>query len=327
MGCEKSLPVLQPQDSSESQIKSKPAENKVFKRSATNRVVKSNLGSVSDHFKVLKAIGTNRLGTMLYAQDLQTGTFRAIREVSKNLLRENPKSYQEIEILRDFDHPNIIKAFQTIETSINYYNVFEYLNGVTLSEKIKRTGNEIVLSKYVHEIIGGLNYMHLQKVVHCNLNPSNILFSDSAEESVPKIIGFNFAQRLDDMYPIDLKNLSYLYVSPEMLKKRFNEKTDMWSLGIIVYEILVGKHPYISKDKHDIIKEIYRGELDFQNPNFTSLSFNAQDFIKKLLEVNPDERLCAKEALNHSWLSLSAKENILNYEAMMRLRNFKVTPT
>lgn len=327
MGCEKSLPVMQPQVSLDVPNKSKPTENVTFKRSATNRSIKSNLGSISDHFKVLKAIGTNRLGTMLYAQDLQTGTFRAIREVSKNLLRENPKSYQEIEILRDFDHPNIIKAFQTIETSINYYNVFEYLNGVTLSEKVKRTGNEIVLSKYVHEIIRGLNYMHLQKVVHCNLNPTNILFSESAEESVPKIIGFNFAQRLDDMYPIDLKNLAYLYCSPEMLKKKFCEKTDMWSLGIIVYEILVGKHPYISKDKHDIIKEIYKGELDFENPNFTSLSFNAIEFIKKLLEVNPDERLSAKEALNHSWLSLSAKENILNYEAMMRLRNFKVIPT
>lgn len=325
MGCEKSLPVTQTYSNTETQGKVQPSEPKVFLRSATNRIVRSDLGLISDHFKVLKAIGTNRLGTMLYAQDIQTGTYRAIREVSKNLLRDNPKSYQEIEILKDFDHPNIIKAFQTIETSINYYNVFEYLNGLSLKEKVKRNGNEIALSKYVHEIIGGLNYMHLQKVVHCNLNPSNILFSEGAEESIPKIIGFNFAQRLDDMYPIDLKNLSYLYVSPEILKKKFNEKTDMWSLGVIVYEILVGKHPYVSKDKHDIIKEIYRGELDYENPNFIGLSFNAQDFIKKLLNVISDERLSAKEALNHPWLSLSAKENILNYEAMMRLRNFKVS--
>ena len=322
--CQHSIPLSKPNTHTVSQPLANEKPRIPFTRSKTNRQIKSEMGSIMDHFKVLKAIGTNRLGTTLYAKDIHTGTYRAIREINKSLLREDAETYNEIEILKDFDHPNIIKTYQTIETNINYYVVFEYLNGGNLRSRIKRNGNEVTLSKYIHEIIGALNYMHIQKVVHCNLNPNNILFSVSDDECIAKVVGFNYSQRLDDLHPIDVKNLAYFYVSPEMLKKSFNEKTDLWSLGVIVYELLVGKPPYLSKDKHDIIKEIYRGEADFLNPNFTNLSFNAQDFIKKLLNPNTEERMSAKEALVHPWLSLSAKEYILNYEAMMKLRNFKI---
>ena len=324
MGCQNTTPLSRPTSQTISQPLVDEKPRTPFTRSKTNRQIKSEMGSIMNHFKVLKAIGTNRLGTTLYAQDIHTGTFRAIREVNKSLLRDDAETYNEIEILKDFDHPNIIKTYQTIETNINYYAVFEYLNGGNLKSKIKRNGNEVALSKYIHEVISALNYMHIQKVVHCNLNPNNILFSISDDECIAKVVGFNYSQRLDDLHPVDIKNLAYFYVSPEMLKKNFNEKTDLWSIGVIVYELLVGKPPYLSKDKHDIVKEIYRGEVDFANPNFTTLSFNAQDFIRKLLNPNSEERMSAKEALIHPWLSLSAKEYILNYEAMMKLRNFKI---
>ncbi|OMJ94471.1 hypothetical protein SteCoe_2376 [Stentor coeruleus] len=320
MGCNKSYPAEIVRSIPEPQI----TEAFIPKRQKTKRVMAKEVGSINDHFKILKAIGTNNLGTMLYAQDIQSGTFRAIREVNKSLAKYSSNMLDEIEALTAMDHPNIIKVYQTIETSINYYVVFEYLDGGSLRSKVKRAGNEMLVSKYAHDIIAAIKYMHLLGYIHCNLSPEHIMFTNYDPDPMPKLIHFSYVQTIYDVQYPGIKNLSYVYMSPEIIRKSFNEKTDMWSLGVIIYELLVGKHPYMSKEKHDIIKEIYKGELDFNNPNFLSLSFSAQDFIKKLLIFNPEERLSAKDALIHPWLGLTTKEYYLTYEALMKLRSFRM---
>jgi calcium-dependent protein kinase len=156
------------------------------------------------------------------------------------------------------------------------------------------------------------------------LTPRNILLLDEDSECIAKVVGFNHSRAFDNLQPVDLKLISFIHSSPEMLKDQYNEKTDMWSLGIIVYELLVGKPPYNGKNNQEVLKEVYNAEVDLNNQNFNELSFNAQDFIKKLLQTDPILRLSAKEALGHPWVSLGTKENAINSEAMMRLRNFKV---
>lgn len=322
MGCNKSVPeeIFHSQSSPETIQKSSLIKQR------SNRVITKAVGSINDHFKILKVIGTNNLGTWLYAQDVQSGNFRAIREVNKSLAKSGSNLFSELEALTLMDHPNIVKVYQTIETQKNYYIVFEYLEGGTLKSKIRRTGDEMMASKYIHEIIGAIKYINILGYIHCDLSPEHIMFNNSDKEIVPKIVHFSYAQKIYDVQYPGIKNLSYLYMSPEIIKKNFNEKTDMWSIGVILYELLVGKHPYSSKEKHEILNEIYKGELDFENPNFTSLSFSAQDFIKKLLQISPEERISAKDALNHPWLGLAAKDVYMTYEALMKLKNFKVIP-
>ena len=325
MGCQNSFDVSKPVLSkSQSQVLIVSSPKYKIKSIRINRSLTSVKSLITDHFKILRIIGTNRLGSTLYAQELQTGTFRAVREIRKCLLSGSLEGYNEISILKDFDHPNIVKSFQTIETSHNFYGVFEYLNGGSLDLKMRQNRSEVNLSKYVHNVINALHYIHLQSAVHCNLNPKNILLSNEDNDCIAKIIGFNHAGSLDNLQPVNLKQISYIYASPEMLRDSYNEKTDMWSLGVIVYEILVGKPPFNSKEKIDILKEIYNGEVDYENQNFAELSFNAQDLIKKLLVIDPELRISSKEALGHPWIAFGSKENRINSEAMMRLRNFKV---
>ena len=322
MGCNKSLPVENPKSFHTQRT---ILERKLSLKKNLPRSFKTvSVGSINEFFKVLKALATTHSSTVLYAQDLKTGAFRAIREIKKQLINESQRFFKEFDILSVCDHPNIIKVYQTIETPINYYTVFEYCDVGYLTSVVKKTGDEITLSKIVREIIMALNHLHLQGIAHCNLNPKALLLSDS-ENPVLKLTGFDFAQVLECITEVDLKNLEYFYVSPEMLKKSFNELTDLWSVGVVTYELLVGKLPFLSKDKRNIMKEIYNGEVDFSSVSFTVLSFNAQDFLMKLLKPDSTQRMTAKQALLHPWLSLSGKENILNNEAMMRLRNFKVT--
>lgn len=322
MGCNKSLPVEPPApfQKQRTMIQRKLS----LKKNTPGSLNTITTGSLNEYFKVLKALATTNNSTVLYAQDLKTGSFRAIREISKQALTESQRFFREFEILSICDHPNIVKVFNTIETPKNYYSVFEYCDGGDITSVIKKTGDEIKLSKITREVVMALNHLHLQGIIHCNLSPKSILISD-LENPVTKLTGFDFSQVLGTSQDIDLRKLECLYVSPEMLKKNFNELTDLWSVGVVIFEMLVGKAPYMSRDKHNVLKEIYNGQVDFTSANFSVLSYNAQDFLMKLLQTDPAQRLSAKQALQHPWLALSEKEYILNSEAMMKLRNFKVS--
>jgi calcium-dependent protein kinase len=318
MGCDKSKPI-------ENYSKNlPPVELNWTRRASTNRFITKSIGSITEHYKILNVIGTTVRGTILHAEDVLSGKSRAIRQISKQSVKKPSIFFSEAAILVQLDHPNILKVFQTVETTMSYYIVFEYINGETIKKNIKKIGNEVMVSKYMRDILGALYYMHIREIAHCNLSADHILLQHNEGESVPKIIGFSDAQNLLDKRLINPKSIAYIYVSPEMLEKTFTEKTDLWSIGVIIYELLVGKLPFPSRDKNDIIKDIYNVRVDYENPNFKTLSFNAQDFIKKLLTGNPDKRISAKEALSHPWLSQTSKEYFVNYQAIQKLRTFKV---
>lgn len=320
MGCDKSLPIVP--------AKANPVSGETqsrrsgFKR-ATTRLISSYCGSITESFKIVRAVSTNISSTVLCAQDLQTGEFRAIREINKSVWRQNKRFFREVDILKDFDHPNIVKVFGTVETPINYYNIFEFLDGGDIRNLAKVNRNETLVCKLIRDTASALNYLHKQGFAHCNLSPSSILISDQLDP-IGKLTGFDFAQDLNEVEQPDYENMNLIYASPEFLNKDFQAKTDIWSLGVVIYELLVGKHPCAGKDKKEVIKEIFKGNLDFDNTSFQALSFNAQDFIKKVLKCEVDKRMSAFEALNHPWLAFTAKEYIINYDAMIRLRSFKV---
>ena len=320
MGCNESLPIVPPK------ANLVPAETQSrrsgFKR-ATTRLVSSYCGSITEPFKVIRAVSTNISSTVLCAQDLQTGELRAIREISKSVWRQNKRFFREVDILKDFDHPNIVKVNGTVETPINYYNIFEFLHGGDISSLMKTSNNETLVCKLIRDAASALNYLHTQGFAHCNLSPSSILVSDQ-QDLMGKLTGFDFAQDLSGVEQPDYENMNLVYASPEFLNKDFGVKTDVWSLGVIIYEMLVGKHPCAGKDKKEVIKEIIKGNLDFESTSFQALSFNAQDFIKNALSCDAAKRMSAFEALNHPWLAFTAKEYIINYDAMIRLRSFKV---
>ena len=180
------------------------------------------------------------------------------------------------------------------------------------------------MSKYMADIFSALCYMHGQEIIHCNLHIGNILLSDPTDKAIPKIVGFTYSQKLTDIQEIDIFLLNHEYISPDILEGKFDEKTDVWSAGVILYRLLVGKLPFSNKSKKETLEAIYKGDLDFLNPNFLALSYNAQDLLKKLLVTNPVSRLSAKEALAHSWLQQNSQEVAMTNEIVQKMRRFKV---
>ncbi len=111
-----------------------------------------------------------------------------------------------------------------------------------------------------------------------------------------------------------------------MLTGTYNEKCDIWSVGIILYILFVGNPPFEGKDDKEIIRLVKKAEVNFAGPEWKRFSRDGIDFVKKLLAPDPDLRLSAEEALQHIWLRRYGKEQVdsrLVAQTLIQLRNFK----
>ena len=184
--------------------------------------------SIADYYTILQAIGSGSIGTLFYAKHIKEGQYRTLREINKLcMFNEMNTIGQEVNILKDLDHPNVLKVYEVIETSRNIYVSLEHINGCSLSEKVKSPGCETLLAKIMLDVLSALCYLHAKGIAHCTLCPEYIVQSGSGYDITTKIIGFSAAQRLNDKTEVNLKKIRYQYASPELLKGDFNEKTDL----------------------------------------------------------------------------------------------------
>lgn len=320
MGCSNSQPNTLP-------LPKQVPECKIIKRKNSQFVHTRKVDSISNFFEITRTLGCAEVGTLFQATEKRSKLPRIIRELSKSQEEYQINVFQEVMILNKLDHPNILKVFDVLETPKRFYLELESVQGNTLKSLIGKPWDEDLASKILREIFSAVNYMHLQGVVHCDLNSDHIVVYENQGNYDVKIIGFSFSQFIGDMQEIDIQSISYHYASPEMLGGAFDNKTDIWSLGINLYALLVGKLPFTTKEKCDIIAAIYHGELDFSHPNFIALSNNAQDLIRNLLILDSESRYSAFDALNHKWLKQTVRCSGLTHDTLDKLRSFKVPST
>ena len=202
--------------------------------------------------------------------------------------------------------------------------MLENISGGTLADKFKKIGFEGALSKYVHEMFSALNYLHKQGIVHCNLSSEYIVLSENSEEAVIKIIGFTLAQKLNDKKEVDFRSLKYASASPEMIQGEFSEKTDVWSAGVILYSLLTERQPFPKGSRSLLLEAISEGKIDFNNSSFLGLSANAQNLIKSMLKINPDERPSCDQILAHPWFHESKQTLPITYNIAKKLSKFTI---
>ena len=94
------------------------------------------------------------------------------------------------------------------------------------------------------------------------------------------------------------------YIAPEVLDGKYNEKCDIWSCGVILYILVIGEYPFVGRNKSEILKKIKKGDYSFPNGFIEKSSSDIRELIGKCLNVNPNERISANEALNHSFFNL-----------------------
>ncbi|CAJ1915460.1 unnamed protein product [Sphenostylis stenocarpa] len=265
------------------------------------------------HYELGPEVGRGHFGYTCSAKG-RKGTFKghdvAVKVIPKSKMTtaiaiEDVR--REVKILRALTgHKNLVQFYEAYEDNDNVYIVMELCKGGELLDKILSRGG-----KYSEEdarivmlqILSVVAFCHLQGVVHRDLKPENFLYISKEENSTLKVIDFGLSdyvkpdERLNDIVG------SAYYVAPEVLHRSYGTEADMWSIGVIAYILLCGSRPFWARTESGIFRAVLKADPSFDEAPWPSLSADAIDFVKRLLNKDYRKRLTAAQALSHPWLS------------------------
>ena len=275
-----------------------------------------------------KCLGKGAFGEVYLTSKQGSKEKYATKKIDKKFA-SNPRAKRyldnEINILKEVDHPNIIKLYDVKETTQFYYLVMEFCNGGGLSDcledyknKYKKSFPEEVVQYLMKQIISGINYLHKKDILHRDIKLDNILVNFENEEdrkkknmmkAKVKIIDFGFARHLE---PSELAKSvlgSPINMDPGILRKYnkmensrnygYDQKADIWSLGTICYELLIGQCAFDAESMKELVTKVEKG--NYTLPTF--LSKEAVSFLNGMLQYDPKKRLTAEQLSNHKFLT------------------------
>lgn len=253
-----------------------------------------------DDFEFGKVLGKGKLGRVYCVKHKKLGLIFALKVMSKEeltSLKLEKNFKREVEIQSELYHKNITRLYSWFHDSKNIYLVLEFsLEGELYHtlKKVRRFDNPTA-SYYIFQITQALIYLHLKNVIHRDLKPENIMLS---LDNCLKLSDFGWSayaknkRRLTICGTID-------YLAPEMIESKDHDfGVDIWALGILCYELLVGKPPFEAINRDTTYEKIVR--VDIKYPSY--LDPDAVDLISKLLIREPTKRITLKEVLHHKWI-------------------------
>ena len=275
-----------------------------------NTLVEETSGLPTSKYKVISKLGEGSYGTVYLAINIMTKakvSMKKINKVKDNEINEL-EIKNEIDILKKLDHPNVLKILEFYSTHKAYYIITGYCSKGELYSQITYKFSEHQLAVLFYQVFSGLLYLHSNHIVHRDLKLENILISDIENDILTdnkyfwvKIIDFGTAKIFEKNKSEKVVVGSSYYIAPEVLNKKYNEKCDTWSVGVILYMFLVGRAPFDGDNDDEIIQNIKNGCFNSEHHKLQSASNEVQDLVKQLLEVNVANRLSAAEALKHPW--------------------------
>lgn len=270
-----------------------------------------------------RKIGSGSFAVVWKSKHRQLGTEFAIKEIDKKHLNENLR--KEISILRTITHPNIIRLYEAIETDERIYLVLEYCEGGDLGEYIHRHGrvSEDIARHFMKQLAAGLQVLREKNLVHRDLKPQNLLLSGREVTPLLKIGDFGFARYLTPQGLADTLCGSPLYMAPEIIQnQKYDAKADLWSVGAICYQLVIGKPPFDGNSQLQLFQNILRSTaLQFPEGALQVLHPDYVEFCRSLLRRNPVERLTFEEFFHHKFLmaprvSVNAETSLSQVESL-----------
>ena len=253
----------------------------------------------------------------------------AIKIVSKENLSElsEKKLIREINTLKKMDHGNIIRIHDIYESQTNYYIVRDYIAGTNLSKKLANDRNEFnedYIKKIMKSILSALSYIHRHDIIHGNVQSSNIICSNNKFKSIV-LVGFQNVKKENDK-PSDIKSRENIqYTAPEVLDNILIDKNDIWSVGIVLYEMLTGSAAFKGTED-EILNKIKVGQFEVSLDSITGVSREAVEIVKKLLTLSYNDRPSADEILQDEWFKTSdtsAQARIILGKYLKNIKNIE----
>ena len=269
-------------------------------------------------YKILNSIRKGRFSDINLVQSKVSGNKCIMKTLYKSpKFSEKEENYlkKDFKVLSSLDHPNIINVFSFYSNKDSYTYITEYCKEGDLFQELLNKGpyGEKTAAYIMYQILSAVNYFHKKDIINRNLSLDNILISDR-RDNIPtvKISYFGTSVMAEKDVIQDKKIGNSYYIAPEVIKKEYNEKCDIWSCGVILYFLLSGRAPFPGDNNKDISKKILDGKYDIKLPPFGGLSKNCISLLTQLLEINVPKRLSARDALNHPWFKDFACKEYFN---------------
>ena len=282
-----------------------------------------------DDYTLENKIGKGSFGEVYLTTQKGSNKLFATKKMQKSIvLQPKVKKFfnNEIKILQSIDHPNIIKLYKIKQTINSYYLIFDLCNGGNLTsclDKYKKKYHlpftQEIVQHIMTQIVNGLRYLHNSKILHRDIKLDNLLLDFENKDDLEnlnilkakvKIIDFGFARFLEDNTLAESTLGSPIYMDPQILQKLnkidnntsfgYDQKADIWSLGAVCYEMLIGSPPFTASNLKELIDNIKKG--NYSIPNNLKLSKEAISFINGMLQFNPQARLDINALANHDFL-------------------------
>ena len=268
---------------------------------------------ISDDYRISykTAIGKGHYGMVRDCQHLRNGDDEvlAVKSIDKRKISRLDHIKREVYFLHQMEHDNIIKMVDCYEDANSVHIISDKYTGGELFDMISDSTtpygcfSERKAANITKSLLEAIAYLHDNGIVHRDIKPENILFETEEEDSDIKLIDFGLARRHEKGdSPMSNPVGTAYYMSPELLKGKYDRACDVWSVGTIAYILLCGYPPFNGHNDPDIFKAIKKGHFDFPMPAWANKSELAKDFIKCLLMKDTKNRFTAKEALGHPWI-------------------------
>ena len=293
----------------------------------------SKQGDYNIKYEYISPIGNGSFGKVRLFRDRKMKTMKyAIKTIKKDFfnIHSIENILKEIEILRSLDHPNIVKYFETYEEDFYLHIVMEYIPGNNLFKMISNKKKFHFTEKDINEIMlclmKAVSFLHHNEIIHRDIKPENILFSVQGEYSSLKLIDFGLSTHLNSKREKFSVGTPY-YMAPEMIEGKYYFKSDMWSIGVILYMLVTGTYPFNGKSKNDVFQLIKEGKYNRKRLDKQKCSIELKNLIKNTLVTDPNERISVEEALNCDWFKLferNSPENlIISQDIIKALKDFQ----
>ena len=236
---------------------------------------------------------------------------------------------KEFELLSNLDHPNIIKLITFFTNDMNFNIISEYFKEGTLDEKIKKhkifSENQ---AKYVcKQLLNGIKYLNEHNLVHTDINPDIIYIKDIIRVNNEELYNIKILQFGSSSINIHKSNNSLNYMAPEIIHNKYHQTSDIWSIGVILYQMVFDDLPFKGYKEDEIIHNILKLKPDIINKDASPYLKN---LLKKMLNKNPFKRITVNDCLKHDWFSTTTdkykKSNLTNSDSLKKFYISNIIP-
>ncbi|XP_060642795.2 serine/threonine-protein kinase Nek5 [Anolis sagrei] len=258
-----------------------------------------------DQYEIMKMIGEGSFGKVFLARGKEDNRQCVIKEINLTKMprKEKESSQKEVTLLARLKHPNIVAFFTSHQEKNRLYIIMEYCDGGDLMKRINMQHGVLfeedkILGWFV-QISLGLKHIHDRKILHRDIKTQNIFLSNNGMTA--KLGDFGIARMLSDTMELARTCVGTpYYLSPEICEnKPYNNKTDIWSLGCVLYELCTLKHPFEGNSLPQLVLKICRG---YFIPVSTKYSFELRSLVSQLFKISPRDRPSINSILKKPFL-------------------------